>query len=323
MRRSVVVTGAVLVAAAAGVAFFGPWREPGADRQYGTEVADPKLSALRPQVLFDHGHRNIHSASGRYGPFAALIAADGCRVRQIGARLDSKALAGADILVIVNAKGPSEDPTQSAFTDAECDAVHDYVQQGGALLLVADHHPCGEAASNLAARFGVQMSGGWTDDSTHARVGSGDPGQLLFTKADGQLGAHPILQGVPDAPIDTVETFTGQSLLGPSDSSPLLILSASSMDRVPVSSTVQHQGSKRITTFETADHSAAGRVQGLALRSGRGRVVMLGEAAMLTAQKGDRGGRFGMNSPGNDNRNFTLNVVRWLAGALDEPAVRH
>lgn len=315
MRRKMgiasAVSGVLLAAAAAGLGLAR--REPGADRAYGTRVDHPHLATARPRVLFDHGHRNSHSISGRYAPFAALIAADGCRIAQTEARLDSGLLRGVDVLVIVNAKGPEDDPTQAAFSDPECDAVQAYVEHGGALLLVADHHPCGEAASKLAARFGVHMSGGWADDSTRARAGSGDPGQIVFTRAGLSLGQHAVVDGFPDSPVDTVESFTGQSLQGPPESTTLLALSSASVDHIPVSSTVEQRGSKRITTFETKDASAAGRSQGLAMLHGRGRVVVLGEAAMLTAQRDGHGTRFGMNAGRNDNRNFTLNTLRWLA----------
>lgn len=303
---------------AAGTALWlGLRHEPGADNGYDVRVETPVLAGRRPRVLFDHGHQNIHSIRGRYRPFAKLLEADGCRVAQSGKALSAETLRGADILVIVNARGVEPDRAAAAFTAAECDLVRDWVRDGGALLLVADHHPCGEAAAALAARFGVQMSGGWTDDAANARSGSGDPGQLLFRRQDGRLGDHPITRGTGSSDhVDVVETFTGQSLAGPADAAPLLLLGESALDRVPVSATVEKRGSRRITTFETDDRSAAGRVQGLALRFGQGRVVVLGEAAMLTAQI-EKGQRFGMNSPGNDNRAFTLNVVRWLAGALE------
>ena len=55
---------------------------------------------------------------------------------------------------------------------------------------------------------------------------------------------------------------------------------------------------------------------GLAFASGNGRVVVLGEAAMLSAQRTGGGKPMGMNAPGNDDRQFALNVVRWLGGAL-------
>jgi hypothetical protein len=53
---------------------------------------------------------------------------------------------------------------------------------------------------------------------------------------------------------------------------------------------------------------------------GDGRVVVLGEAGMLSAQlvrfPNGRETRFGMNVPGNDNQQFALNVLHWLSGLL-------
>jgi hypothetical protein len=54
---------------------------------------------------------------------------------------------------------------------------------------------------------------------------------------------------------------------------------------------------------------------------GKGRVVVLGEAGMLSAQMirypDGREMRFGMNMPGNDNRQFALNVAHWLSRMFD------
>ncbi len=56
--------------------------------------------------------------------------------------------------------------------------------------------------------------------------------------------------------------------------------------------------------------AAAGRAQGVALKYGRGRVVVLGEAAQLSAQVyGNPPQHLGMNVPGCDNRKLALNVI--------------
>ncbi len=71
---------------------------------------------------------------------------------------------------------------------------------------------------------------------------------------------------------------------------------------------------------EMKTRPAAGRAQGLALSYGQGRVVCLGEAAMLTAQVGGIEGnvvRTGMGVPGTDNRQLVLNILHWLSGVLD------
>ena len=59
---------------------------------------------------------------------------------------------------------------------------------------------------------------------------------------------------------------------------------------------------------------AAGWCQGAALELGKGRVVLLAEAAMITAQE-DGGRRIGMSAPGNDNRRLLLNILNWLGRA--------
>ena len=92
-------------------------------------------------------------------------------------------------------------------------------------------------------------------------------------------------------------TFTGQSLLGPDDSTVLLKLADLAYDVIPSSS---------------EQVSAAGRVQGLALQYGAGRVVVVGDAACLTVQ-----GQIWMNAPGTDNRQMALNIIRWLSGLFD------
>ena len=57
--------------------------------------------------------------------------------------------------------------------------------------------------------------------------------------------------------------------------------------------------------------------QGLAFEYGAGRVVVLGEAAMLTAQiRGPEKIPFGMNVLGNDNRQLGLNIMHWLSRLL-------
>jgi hypothetical protein len=64
--------------------------------------------------------------------------------------------------------------------------------------------------------------------------------------------------------------------------------------------------------------SAAGRAQAIALRFGKGKVVVLGEAAMITAQVvGSNKLKFGMNRDGNDNKQLALNIMHWLSGLLD------
>ncbi len=67
---------------------------------------------------------------------------------------------------------------------------------------------------------------------------------------------------------------------------------------------------------------ADGLLIGAALTHGRGRVVVFGEAAMLTAQlAGPQRAPAGMNSPeAAHHPRLVLNTVRWLAGVTGPPA---
>jgi hypothetical protein len=74
------------------------------------------------------------------------------------------------------------------------------------------------------------------------------------------------------------------------------------------------------TTNDLHSRSDAGRAQGVALVFGRGRLVVVGEAALFSAQvlkvQGKPDLRFGMNAPGNDDKQFVLNTLHWLSGSL-------
>lgn len=68
----------------------------------------------------------------------------------------------------------------------------------------------------------------------------------------------------------------------------------------------------------TPRRSVAGWLQGAALRVGKGRVAMFGEAAMFSAQLGGpQHTPMGMNAPvAAENPQFLLNVLHWLTGLL-------
>jgi hypothetical protein len=274
------------------------------DPTFDAKVAKPAYVDQHPRVLFDEAHFNVHTTQGGYKPFVDLITNDGCRVTPNAKPLEAKSLAGFDVLVIANARGATRPSEKPAFTDAECDAVRDWVGRGGALLLVTDHYPTGHAAENLSLRFGVGMSKGATMDAAHAAPEAGGPSMLLFSRENQLLGDHAITRGRNEAErINKIITFTGQSLKGSDGSVPLLKLADTAVDRLPA------EGDKQV--------SAAGRAQGLALEFGKGRVVVLGEASQISAQRaGPRQRPMGMNYPGIDNRQFALNIMRWLGRLL-------
>jgi hypothetical protein len=277
------------------------------DPSFDAKIEDPAFKSNGPRVLFDEAHNNFHTSSGRYKPFADLIANDGFVVVPSKDKLTAERLRGHHILVIANAVGAERFDTvqasQPAFTEQESDTVRDWVRAGGALLLITDHEPTGAANQILARRFGVDMSKGSTIDSLNTDREGSDDGAIVYTQDNGGLADHPITRGRgAEERVKRVMTFVGQSLKGPAGSVPFLKLSRAAQDIGP-------GGRGR--------RPAAGRAQGIAFSHGKGRVVMLGEAAMLSAQvEGPQRRSFGMNRPDIDNRQLALNVMRWLAGSL-------
>ena len=277
-----------------------------ADPEFNTSVENPAYKREGPRVMFDEAHHNFHTAEGRYKPFVDLMMSDGYRVIRNRQSFSKQRLETFKILVIANALGAEEDDDagadSSAFNDDEITAVHDWVKDGGALLLIADHAPFGGAAAALANKFGVDMSKGYTFDPENCAKNI--PSQLIFSRENKLLATHPITEGRNDKErVNSVTSFTGQSLKGPEGSAGILNLASTAFDRPAFAA-------------ETSV-SAAGRTQAVAFKFGKGRVVVQGEAAMLSAQiSGVDKHPMGMNVPGNDNRQYALNLMHWLSGIL-------
>lgn len=95
-----------------------------------------------------------------------------------------------------------------------------------------------------------------------------------------------------------------------------MALSDVATERPPTPARVERDGGNvRVVMEYGAPVSAAGRAQGVALEVQAGRVVVLGEAGMLRAQRESNGDRIGMNAPGYDNRQLALNIMHWLSRA--------
>lgn len=281
------------------------------DTEFDVSVKNPMSVGLHPVILFDEAHNNMHTSSGTYSPFVNLMKNDGFKLKPITTAFDeyNLNLSENNILVIANARGKDK-KYAPAFTDAECNFIAQWVYNGGSLLLIADHYPFGGAVQNLSLKFKVQMSNGETTDSVHFEGNNKFRDKLVFSRQNGLLPDNPISRGInPGDFITKVVSDRGQSLSIPDSAMVLLKLSDTAYQTVPDS--IWEKNGKTYTRF-TDPQSAKGRCQGLALKYGKGKVVILGEAAMITAQiYGTE--KFGMNTPGNNNRQFALNLMRWLA----------
>ena len=300
------------------------------DPDFKSVVEKPAYLRSGPTVAIDEAHSNFHTAGGQYKPFTDLLTSDGYRVIAFTRKFEMGTLAGIDVLVIANARDLAAlmagNLSSPAFTEHECDVVRDWVRDGGSLLLIADHAPFGHAAENLGKRFGVTMGKGWAFD--RASTG-GITTQLVFSRENGLLGAHPILRGRNSSEeLKSIRSFTGQSLGVPVGATTLLKLSATAREAPTPDDLDAEDAAARSTdastgTFGSHSSPVVGRAQGIAMTFGKGRVVVLGEAGLFSAQvvrftdrNQQREMKFGMNVPGNDDRQFALNVLHWLSKLL-------
>lgn len=285
-----------------------------ADPTYRPEIEEPMHArGTGPLVLIDAGHNNFHTKDGRYGPFAALLEADGYEVESHEGLFSVESLSGTSILVISNALNAINTqrwalPTPSAFADSEIEAVVAFVASGGGLLLIADHMPFPGAAAELAARFSVEFSNGFVLELDEA--GQVIAGPTIFARSAGKIGDHPITRGRNDREaIGQIASFTGSAFPITGNAVSLFRFGADAVMLVPT------------VAWEFTEHTSramvAGWSQGAAIEHGNGRVVVAGEAAMFSSQRSGDNPPMGMTSAqASDNQQLLLNIVRWLASDL-------
>ncbi len=260
-----------------------------------------------PAVFIDEAHHNFHTLGGRYHGFAQVLKADGFDVRSSEKPFTRDHLKTIDILVISNALNERNVkdwslPTPSAFTQEEIDAVRHWVAEGGSLLLIADHMPMPGAAEKLAATFGFTFINGYAVDGVQGNMD-------VFSRATSTLVDHSITQGRQGRErVDSVRSFTGQAFLAEPGAEPLMLFGDGYVSLMPEVAGQLDSNTPRV--------SVKGWLQGATKQVGKGRIAVFGEAAMFTAQKTGTG-TFGLTSPGAEqNQQFLLNIMHWLAGEL-------
>lgn len=293
--RKRIAASVVVLALVSPAAWLAIGRGERADARFRPSARESAFAAGGgPRVLVDAAHHEAHTIDGLFGPLAALLRSDGFVVAANEQPLTANVLGGAAVLVVGGAGA-------SAFSDAELAAVDAWVRRGGSLLLAADDRD-GEAAAELAARFGVELSTGVAADGTHADSSHGESTWIAFSRDDGGVRSHPVTDGRGGAErVRRAVSFGGRPLVGPAGSTALLALSNAAEERRPDGGRV----------------SAAGRAAAVALWHGSGRVVVFGDAAMLTAVTTGAGRlRYGMPWPGADDERLAINAARWLGGYL-------
>lgn len=302
--RSPLSTGALLVLAL-GTPAQSQQRN---DSTFDVRIIAPAHLTRHPRVLIDAAHNNVFATStNRIEPLAQLLRADGFVLDTTHNSFTRESLVGSDVLVIFTATGQVTQATVTpAFAPQELDAVHDWIVDGGAMLFCLDHFPFVTSGRQLAERFGVEVFPGYVADSLNSDSTHGDSRTPVYSRSNGGLSSdHAIVRGRnPQERLERVAVFGGLSLTGPAGSSVLLRVASSAVN-------LGDRGQRG---------EALGAAQAIALTPGRGRVVITADCTMWTAQLAGAGGaplQLGMARRDLGNRQFALNVARWLSRTIN------
>jgi len=264
----------------------------------------------RPRVLIDAAHHNFHTAEGRYAPLARLLQESGFAVHSATGPITPQLLQTTDILVVANALHTSnvdrwELPVAPAFSAEETGLLTSWVENGGSLLLIADHFPFPGAIADLAANFGFRLFNGF---AIRADVAAED----VFDLDLGSLRPHKQITGADlKTPVTQIAAFTGSAFEAPTEAQPLMVLGKD----------YELWLTSRAWEFraDTPRRSANGLLQGATHSHGKGRVAVFAEAAMFTSQSTPDGQTsIGFDAPAaRDNRAFVIHVFRWLTDPIN------
>lgn len=258
-----------------------------------------------PKLVLDEAHSNFHTLDGRYLAFGKMAKGIGFQVGPLRTEFTDASLRDVKVLVIANALNARNAnnkwtlPTPSAFTANEIAAVRRFIEAGGGLLLVADHMPFAGAAEDLGRAIGVQFANGYAFESYAPDAVS----IVTYRQKEGLMS--PL--STPKI-VDSIVAFTGSAFRLMGEGLPLMKLPKETRIWMPTTAWVFGDS--------VASVHGDGWLQGAAINIGRGRVVVLGEAAMLSAQRqGPARNPMGMNEPrANQNAAYASQLLRWLAG---------
>lgn len=269
------------------------------DTAYNYVIAQPRYPAGKGSIVtVDAAHNNFHTLDNRYGPFGKVLANDGYRLVSNDKPLTAEVLRDTRIYVISNPLDSSnlgqwQLPTPSAFSATEITAINEWVKNGGRLLLIADHMPFAGAAQALAQSFGFKFLNCFAMDNRRRSL-------ERFYRGNQSLADNEITRGV-----DTVVTFTGSAFKIPKGAQPILALKNYTLSLPAVAWQFEE---------DTPTVSGEGFYQGAYLEYGKGKIVVMGEAAMFSAQlTGAIRTPVGLNRPeAKANNQLLLNIIHWL-----------
>ena len=281
------------------------------DSSFNANVVHPKfMKGYGPKILIDAGHHNFLVEIGLIKPLFDVASSDGYQIKIDSMQFTKEYLSNYNIVVIWPAMpfkfGSKNQVTDEiTFTIDELDALHDWVSNGGSLLMFSEHAPIDKSVTPLFNKFGIQLSTGIVVDSlnsdTPIEMPSWKYSFLKFTSKNGLLNTeHPITKGEKkNERISNILTIGGSGLTGDVYTN-ILKLSSSAM----------------IKKWNGTMPSGTPNSQCLAGNVGKGKLVALGDCNGFTAMSLKSGGyklSAGMQVSGYDWKQFVLNTLHWLS----------
>ncbi|MEM7464052.1 MAG: DUF4350 domain-containing protein [Pseudomonadota bacterium] len=297
--------------------FAGPASEANAQRQkpdleFTYSNSDPAFETGTGPIVTLLSINNSFVERGSMDPFANLAETDGFRVVRRQSDLAEALADPSGILVIANPylpeyrNFPAMTPP-SAFSDEQIQAIHDWVNNGGSLLILADHAPLGGGSSKLAEKFGFEYLNGHAANTARADAGYVRV-DIEFSTENGLNEEHPITNGQSGRkPVNRYYAFGGQAFIPPPEAVQILTIPDGWSAIFTYRISAELQSALRI--------DASGMAQGAAMDYGKGRIAVFSEAGGFTSQIIDGTRRFGFNTEdGEENPELILSTLRWLAG---------
>ena len=281
------------------------------DSSFNANVVHPKFKkGYGPKILIDAGHHNFLVEIGLIKPLFDVASSDGYQIKIDSMQFTKEYLSNYKLVVIMSAMpfkyGSKNQVTDEiTFTTDELNALHDWVSNGGSLLMFSEHAPIDKSVTPLFNKFGIQLSTGIVVDSlnsdTPIEMPSWKYSFLKFTSKNGLLNTeHPITKGEKkNERISNILTIGGSGLTGDGYTN-ILKLSSSAM----------------IKKWNGTMPSGTPNSQCLAGNVGKGKLVALGDCNGFTAMSLKSGGyklSAGMQVSGYDWKQFVLNTLHWLS----------
>jgi len=263
-----------------------------------------------PTIYLDEGHYNRHTYGGlgNFIAFKKVLSKDGYQIVPFQKKFTVQNLQNVKLLIIPCAQNEKNlepqwfNPTYSAFEPSEISAITSWVNSGGALFLIVDHHPFSGASRDLAIQFGITLYNGHAEDTIRY--------PSYFNRVDNSLHSNLITNGrnIYER-IDSILTFNGSAMKLPDNSLPVLTFSDGWVQWLP--DTAWKYNHIKAT-------SISGYSQGAFMKFGKGRLVIFADANMFSAQDTEWGGKMGFIDPNAKyNYKLLLNIIHYLDGVLD------